>query len=173
MMRHAQGQSVGSNSDPSGPRAEICSYTRLQSRGFPRRLQPKAPPGGKDPAPPFTPKTIMAPICVPSVRRISKVVSRIEARVLSAIACPGLGAGFVIIARARAAYVPFAGLPLTATMSPKIVATKKFFGWAEGVTLGLVAIFDTSETSLCYSTKFSTSIWRMLGAAICPWARRP
>ena len=58
-------------------------------------------------------------------------------------------------------------------MSPNTVATKKLCGpegefTADGVTLGFVAIFDTSEVSSWYSTKFATSISRMLGVA---WPR--
>jgi hypothetical protein len=86
-----------------------------------------------------------------------------------------MGFGAVVIARARIAYRPLAGCPLMATISPKPVATKKWWELrtAAGVVrAGFVPYCDTSEVSARYSTKFSKSIVRIAGCGACPRARR-
>src|SRR5215472_9523115 len=65
-----------------------------------------APGGG---APLDSPIAIMLPTVFPEASKISKTSSRIAARTTSPIAPPGLGFGFVTIARARATYRPFTG----------------------------------------------------------------
>jgi hypothetical protein len=73
------------------------------------------------------------------------------------------------------AYRPFAGMPLTATMSAKPVATQKLLELrkvAGEVAAALAPYCDASEASLWYWTKFSISIVRIVGGAACPRARR-
>ena len=57
------------------------------------------------------------------------------------------GVGLSMTARDRWTKAPLAGCPLTATMSAKAVATKKFFGGEDGVMFELVAYFDESVMS--------------------------
>src|SRR5260221_4078376 len=57
-------------------------------------------------------------------------------------------------------------------MSPRTVATEKSLKLTEGVTLGLVANFETSEMSSRYWTQFSMSSNRIVGCDVWPRADR-
>ena len=52
-----------------------------------------------------------------------------------------------MIGRVRPTYVPFAGMPLTVTMSAISVTTKKFLGVAAGVVAETVANSAGSDMS--------------------------
>src|SRR5215813_8752775 len=114
----------------------------------------------------------MHPIGVPSLFNISKITSRIAVRVTSAIASPGEGDGRNETCRVRPTKTPFAGWPLTATMSPRIVTTPKFLDNPDAaVTLRSLAKFAESQMSCRYSTWFSTLITRIDGVTTWPTAR--
>ena len=95
----------------------------------------------------LNPKLMMVPTAVPSLCKISKISSRTAVLVTSEIALPGLGAGLASKPRTGLTYIPLAGWPFTAMMSPSIVATAKLVSASGGVTLGLVANFNGSEMS--------------------------
>src|SRR5579862_9785513 len=148
---------------PRTPKKAPVPPTIAQSPFFTR-------PGEPGVVPPLRPNATMVPTGVPSVFKISKICSRIDGCVVSAIAPPmvGSGVGLVMIDDTRDAYSPFTGSPLTATMSPRGVAGVKFLIGAAGTMLGLVAYLEMSEMSPWYSTTFSVSMLSMTGD--CPFA---
>src|SRR5260221_9457582 len=87
---------------------------------------------------------------------------------MSAAAWLAVGDGRNVTVRVVTTIVPFAGWPLTATMSAKWTVFPKFFAVFGVVRLGSVANFVRSEVSSLYCTKFSTSILRITGEV---WAR--
>src|SRR5271154_5561839 len=112
---------------------------------------PAGGPGGDGP-PAFSPSVMTVPTGVaPSLWRISYVSNRIEFRETSATGWEAMAVGDVQTDTPREVYVPLAGWPLTATMSPRATIGTLKQGAAPVelippfVMFGLVPNFERSE----------------------------